>query len=221
MKKALIAGAASLTLAAMPVVGVFATDGTVGHGETLTDNFSFNINHECTFSRVLGSVTEQDQDGDGGHPTGATGGVNWNPTNTTADAIAITGVAGNAYSLGSSTFNVKCNGTNGYQVAAVITDLHTSVADDTITTGSTAITAGEFSGNASSWTVAKTGATPTYYLSTNNEGDANIVASSQIPTVNAGQVFTMEYAVALADGHPAGAYQGSVQYTLTDLTVQP
>lgn len=200
MKKTLIAGAASIALAAMPVVGVFA-DTSVEDGGTLTDNFSFSIGHECSFSRVF-----TDSETSNGHPAGT-----WNPTNTNSDKISIDGTAGNAYSLGSSKFNVICNGASGYKVTAYVTNLTTG--DDTIEAGDTAITAGTFDGTNSSWT-ATNGSV--YATKTTDQG-GTIVASSDEPTPNAGQSFTMTYAVALADGQASGTYEGAVQYTLTDM----
>lgn len=200
MKKALIAGAASVALAAMPVVGVFAT-GTAK--ESLTDRFQFNIAHECSFNRVI-------EESNGGHPTGS-----WTAANgtgaagTDSDKIAITLTAGNTGSLGQSKFNVTCNGSHGYQVKAYVTNLTTGA--DTITAGSTPVAA-----SATSWT-AQSSSTSGYVTATTS-GTANTVASSSTPTVNAGQDFTMTYAVGLANGQASGTYLGNIVYTLVDLT---
>ena len=50
MKKTLIAGAASLALAAMPVVGVFAAD-----PEPVVDNIKITVNETCTLTRTTGN----------------------------------------------------------------------------------------------------------------------------------------------------------------------
>lgn len=50
MKKTLIAGAASLALAAMPVVGVFAAD-----PEPVVDNITITVSETCTLTRTSGN----------------------------------------------------------------------------------------------------------------------------------------------------------------------
>lgn len=50
MKKSIVAGAASLVLAAMPVVGVFAADPAA-----LTDTLTVTVNESCTFTRTTGN----------------------------------------------------------------------------------------------------------------------------------------------------------------------
>ena len=49
MKKTIIAGAASVALAAMPVVGVFAADPAA-----VTDTLQITVNESCSFDRVDG-----------------------------------------------------------------------------------------------------------------------------------------------------------------------
>ena len=50
MKKTLIAGAASLALAAMPVVGVFAAD-----PEPVVDDITITVSETCTLTRTTGT----------------------------------------------------------------------------------------------------------------------------------------------------------------------
>ena len=50
MKKTLIAGAASLALAAMPVVGVFAADPAA-----IEDSITITVSETCTFERTTGN----------------------------------------------------------------------------------------------------------------------------------------------------------------------
>ena len=52
MKKTLIAGAASLSFAVMPIVGVFAVDPAA-----ITDTLTVNVNLSCTFARSSGTGT--------------------------------------------------------------------------------------------------------------------------------------------------------------------
>lgn len=53
MKKTLIAGAASFALAAMPVIGVFATDPAA-----VVDTLTVTVNESCTFARDTGGSNE-------------------------------------------------------------------------------------------------------------------------------------------------------------------
>jgi hypothetical protein len=65
MKKSIIAaGAASVALAAMPIVGVFATDHI--NGSPIVDTLQVNLSEVCTLSR--GTTTASDP----AHPTGTT-----------------------------------------------------------------------------------------------------------------------------------------------------
>ena len=50
MKKSIVAGAASLVLAAMPVVGVFAADPAA-----VEDTLTVNVNESCNFQRTTGN----------------------------------------------------------------------------------------------------------------------------------------------------------------------
>ena len=50
MKKSIVAGAASLVLAAMPVVGVFAAD-----PDAVVDTLTVNVNESCNFTRSAGN----------------------------------------------------------------------------------------------------------------------------------------------------------------------
>lgn len=50
MKKTIVAGAASLALAAMPVIGVFATD-----PEAIEDTITITVSETCTLTRSTGN----------------------------------------------------------------------------------------------------------------------------------------------------------------------
>ena len=95
MKKTLGVVAAA-TLAAMPVMGVFAVD------NQFTDNISITIDEVCTLTRAASA-----------HASGTDSG-SWS---TTGDTLSKTLTAGTAaLDLGSSTFHVNCNHTSGYKV---------------------------------------------------------------------------------------------------------
>ena len=194
MKKALIAGAASAVLAAMPVAGVFA----VGNGETITDNFQVTIERTCAMTRKSSAEHTDGYDD-----------TEWTTSGTTDTMNINTITSGAVYSLGSSTFNVICNGTNGYNVKSVITNF-TNAAGDEIALGNTAL--GDTAPTtASVWTVHNGTS-----LITNN--GATVVKSKNSATTNAGDDFTMTYKLGLKDGQASGTYTANIAYTLYDLT---
>lgn len=93
MKKSIIAaGAASVALAAMPIVGVFADDVT-----SQVDTLDVTITNTCT----IASVTHAG--------TGA-----WTTNTLAKDVVA--GELNNG--IGTSTFNIKCNNQTGWTVTA-------------------------------------------------------------------------------------------------------
>ena len=109
MKKAIIAGAASAVLAAMPVAASFAL--STG---PLTDSLQLTIEDTCEFIRSTSTP----------HAAGADGGA-WS-----GDTLSKTVVAGNTYAdLGSSTFHVTCNNTAGFSVTMAAEDLETTDGD--------------------------------------------------------------------------------------------
>lgn len=209
MKKALIAGAASIALAAMPVVGVFADDPiSVGHNGSLTDNFEVTIERSCSMSRKSGAEHTAGTGADSASKA-------WNTPYALSDTLSLGAVtAGAIYSLGSSTFTVICNGTSGYQVNAVATNFAGPSSEDNINATDSAISA--VPTGSSVWT-AVSSVDNTFVTSTDNE-NPDVVASSDDPTDNDGEDFTMTYTLGLKDGQASGSYTGSVAYTLVDLT---
>ncbi|MBR0424433.1 hypothetical protein IJI79_02975 [Candidatus Saccharibacteria bacterium] len=119
MKKSIIAaGAASVTLAAMPVLGAFAT-GTI-YGSPIKDTLTITSSEVCTMSRNATA-----------HPVGATAptGAAW--TADTAQGagandqvFTATIVAGQSYAdIAESTFDITCNSADeGYKVTVAVTD---------------------------------------------------------------------------------------------------
>lgn len=105
MKKSIIAaGAASVALAAMPIVGVFATDAN----QQATDTIQVTVDASCTFSAGSGTATYT-----------ASG------TNTSGQ------VSPSLSSSNVHNFTVFCNDNDGYAVTAVATALTQSdVTDD-------------------------------------------------------------------------------------------
>ena len=116
MKKSIIAaGAASVALAAMPVVGAFAT-----YTGTFTDKIQTNIDETCTFSRgTLANATAT-------HPSVAL--ESWTPNTPTAGtdtlaAVSLTPGAATETEIAESNFNVVCNANVGYAVTVAPTAL--------------------------------------------------------------------------------------------------
>ncbi|MBQ1387261.1 hypothetical protein IIY68_00460 [Candidatus Saccharibacteria bacterium] len=145
MKKKLIVGASAVTLAAMPVVGVFAAPSAPVMSQT--DTLMITIDQACSIgydSDTSGSsstievtgVAHDDtgMDGDWGTDSTAAAGTVDHPD--TLSATMVSGTSSNA--LGTTTLGIYCNNENGYQITA-----------------DTAPTAGE-SGSLTSSTVAAT-----------------------------------------------------------------
>ena len=210
MKKALIAGAASVALAAMPVVGVFAETVTSGAG-SFTDNFTMTIPDSCTFERA---TTAHPNAGQNGETT-----VNWTTgTDPTANQDFVSGsagradtmalgnvVAGQSYYMGSSSFKVVCNISGGYDVTLTADALSNGNNKDDI-----ALTNSAISANTSGWTITNAATSPTAYYSNNG-----IVKSNTQENTPNGEEFTVHYNVTLKDSQAAGNYSGSATYTLT------
>ena len=95
MKKSIIAaGAASIALAAMPVVGVFADE-----DRAATDTIEVTVNSSCTF--LAGGA-------DGSYAASGANGASVNPTNGTDNTHS---------------FTVFCNDNDGYKVSATAHNL--------------------------------------------------------------------------------------------------
>ena len=185
MKKSLIAaGAASVALAAMPVLGVFAIE-----TDTVTDTINVTVSPSCTFSQGGDDATYSVTG------TNASGVVN--PVNNSTNV---------------HTFTVFCNKNAGYKVSATATALNQSPAitanfayaatlpssgttgawHATIATDDTSLTAAQLpAGGAATDVITKAGAS-----------DAD------------GEDFTATYTAYIGTATPAGTYSGTIEYTL-------
>ena len=214
MKKAIIAGAASAVLAAMPVMGAFATGATTG-SSVYTDTLILTIENACTFAR--GTTTNGHANGFGswgdgtGDPTptaGQAGHVD-TLTATVLNGKIYDGVSGNEGALGTSTFVVNCNNKAGYDVTVATTGFTASVAANSTGAYAWGYSAGGTIANAdnSSWTIASdhTGAA----LGTNK------VAKAEAPVSDDG--FTVTYKAAVDATQPADVYTASAEYTFAQL----
>lgn len=225
MKKSLIAASASaVALAAMPVVGVFATDVI-----STTDNLEITIDKICSFGHVdAGASIDVDGvvrvDGAGEWETGGEATVSG--TTAASDTLSKTMSNGTSTSsLGTTTLGVYCNNELGYTIttsdAGALTSTDTS---QTIGINST------ISASASGWSyqvAAGTGANQrgevkNSHTSWANSGNANgVIAGSATSgaktTSNDGDFFTITYGVGIDQSQAAGTYTGSITYTLDQL----
>ena len=237
MKKTLIAGAASVALAAMPVVGVFATAPI--NGSPIVDTLNITVSDACSFSRKVSAVPDTTPvEYDAGHPAGDVNGMTsaaWAEgtvaagdltggkiNNTTVavgsdkDTFSASVVAGNDYDeFAKSAFNVTCNNaTGGYKV--------TADAGNLVGAGSNiAYNAGEYASSGSS------------YFFTSEITDETPTAGSTIGTLPivwrhetfgtdsaaklASDNFEITYSLRVDASQAVGTYTGSVVYVLTNL----
>lgn len=212
MKKSLIAGAASITLAAMPVVGVFATSQTV----TVTDTLQATITSACVFKRY----GEAGADGQ----TDVTTNPAWTGPSTSAtadDNSAITPPAYHTYSatfrpsadveLGTSYFSGYCNDENGFEVT-----VETPALSNGATTPSTLpfVASTPDTTSTQGWTLVKDKAgTPTQFTNTGN--DTVFMSSNEATNESTAVTETATYTVYTTSSTKAGTYTGNVVYTFT------
>lgn len=203
MKKSLIAaGAASLALAAMPVVGALAQDGTLSR----TDTVKVTVDSACSLATSNTSDAEYTATiANGGHKGGETEGTD-------------TGIAG-------STFTITCNDTGGWKLNAVgagtatgnVTKMDASTNNDSddIATGTT------LDGSVSNWAfkIAKGGSDAANTTITTGYDAYSAVPSSATKiaqgTSTAGNAtISTTYGVGISSTQSAGTYTGKVTYTL-------
>ena len=222
MKKSMIAaGAASVALAAMPIVSTFATN-----VRNITDTVQLELGLSC--SMAVAPTTGQ---------TGIT--ITTDPASPTTEAD-ITGVtyagtlaAGNAMEITGTAMGIACNDTGGWKINAVgvgtstsgtVTSMAASTSDsDDVATGVTAL-----DGTVSEWafriaassstyaTIKPNGVTGQTYAddsvipatSTEIVGFADPIASDAPVTI------TPTYHVSFAPTQPAATYTGKINYTL-------
>lgn len=247
MKKKLIAaGAASLAVAAMPVVGVFATD-PVTLPNAHTDILAITIDKVCAFgyqNDVSGSgainVTGIVRDAASGHGQ-------WSPATTSSDAAT----AGNTKAtlsktmtngtqdleLGTTTLGVYCNNTNGYKITSAFVESDGTTANANgalLSVGSSKdipVSANIATASTSAWSYkvesGQTGsATNVGVIQTGFDtwaGDDGIIVSAPTAsdaskmTTNNGDYFKITYGVKIDETQPADTYTAGITYTLAEL----
>ena len=190
MKKSIIAaGAASVALAAMPIVSTFATGGP------FTDVIQTTIGDSCTFSR-------------GAHTTAA----NWNTDGTDTnkdilDPVTVT-IGDPEATLGTSTFGVVCNDPDGYQVTVATNPL-------TLTSGTNTHAWAYNAGPAPSTPAASYWRLSSDNANADLDSSKNIVAKKTSAEDNGS--FTITYYAYAHTGQDAGTYSANVTYTFAQL----
>lgn len=219
MKKSLIVtSAASLALAAMPVVGAFAATSRV------TDEIEVTIAKEC-------AITSNTTDASDGIGDGTVTENKYSTEMQNGETKVLGGAAGTgSATAGSSVINVVCNdsattgtatswkleavGGDGTTVSTVLAGAgNGSGAATNIATGTT------FGGENSAWAMQVVGNGVTIqggFDSANFHvvpGETTLVAEGNGSAAGA---FTMSYKVYISDTQAADTYTGHVTYTLTN-----
>ena len=206
MKKALIAGAASAVLAAMPVVGVFATPADV---QKVTDTINLTVTKTCKMQAEAAAKTIE-------LGSGAAG--------STLDGESESdGEAG-------STITITCNGSSGWNLNAKPSALTSSTTSKNIPfgafsdSGTSVWSAKAVIGNASENSNAQLGAGWGAFdgAKTISEG-STVAAQHATDTGNKPMAATLvtvtPYYKAYVDvNQPQGSYTGTIEYTFADLT---
>ncbi len=205
MKKSIIAaGAASVALAAMPIVSTFAAT-----APTITDNITLTLQNTCNITRTAV-----------GDNSAGVAGSTWTPGADAAvdpGTYAVTMNAGTTAHLGKSTIKVTCNDNNkGHSLAAAFTGLTANTTDNPYL--SAAVTIGyddsaAVSATSSSWNVTAT-ANDTLGVQAGIIPSSGTVYSNTKALVNE-SVIELDYNVGVQPDQAAATYKGSAVYTLT------
>lgn len=247
MKKSIIAaGAASVALAAMPIVGAFAAPSTVVTSQT--DTLIVNIGSACSIgynSDTSSATPAIDVKGvDHADGTGAWG------TNTTTsnpgdadhpDTLSATMLnESSSNAVGTTTLGVYCNNENGYTISAG--EVSSGAGSDLSSTTVSAVIplianfGNGTSGTATGWSFQVAAGTGTNQRGevknghTAWSGDATAASGPKFnqviagslgsgtkTTSNDGDFFTITYGVGIDGTTPAATYKGAVKYTLATL----
>ncbi|MBQ3453088.1 hypothetical protein IJG28_02770 [Candidatus Saccharibacteria bacterium] len=189
MKKLAIASA-SVALAAMPVVGVFAVTGST----EFTDNLSVTVNSGCTLEN-------------GGNTDGTYVDRSFSKNIAVGNSAVLDGSA----ATDTAAITIKCNTTSGTVTvtsAGSTTLVGTSSADNTIATGAAT------SGSTSNWAIksnaSNTSSDPYAAYKAHVPGTFLTATASA-----SGTTFNPSYQVYVAQGQAPDTYTGSVTYTVS------
>jgi len=198
MKKSIIAaGAASVALAAMPVVGAFAA-----YTGTFTDKIQTTIGETCTFSR--GTIADATVT----HPTVAT--ESWSTGSGTGidtlSPVSLTPGATGETEIAESSFKVVCNANVGYKVTVAPTALTLTGATGTQNHPWAYKYNGAVSDAVSYWRIDSVVASP----------DSKDIANNIVATKNSstdGTDILVKYYAWAQTGQDAGTYSADAVYT--------
>lgn len=202
-KKVLVGSIASLALAMVPMMGVFAAT-------TQTDTISVTIGDNCALSRK--AFTNGGASGNTTHINGTDGTWSTDTLSATRSNSTVT------TALGGSQYNVVCNNVAGYKVTVAVSKLSYTVSG----TEKANIPANtNYSASASGWsplTGCTVGSSSPYTFSCSSATKvANGATVSTASSATAGTSFIMGYGVGISSTQAAGTYSGTAVYTLTKL----
>lgn len=216
MKKSIIAtGAASLALAAMPVVGVFAEPKPAG---TVTDTINVNIPAACTIVNKNSTTG-----GDGSAPALTNSYTVEMHNGQFMDNIGAANQTSGT--TADNSIDVSCNSTDGddpaigWKLTAIgagtaehITELYNANATDQIVTG-TAVN-GETSNWAMKVAIPASGVNYASGWNANYKAVPDRETDIATGTGSISSAFTMTYQVYVDQTQDSGTYTGAVKYTL-------
>lgn len=248
MKKSIIAaGAASVALAAMPIVGAFADPTPSATVTSQTDTLIVNIGSACSigYNSDTSSATpvidvegvdHADGTGAWGTDSSATAGTATHPD--TLSATMLNESASN--NVGSTTLGIYCNNEAGYTITAG--EATSGAGSDLTSTTATAVIplianfGDGTSGTATGWSFKVAAGTGTNQRGEVKNGhtawsaDASAASGPKFnqiiagsvdtgtkTTANDGDFFTITYGVGVDGTTPAASYKGAIKYTLATL----
>ncbi|MBQ8156594.1 hypothetical protein IJ101_02295 [Candidatus Saccharibacteria bacterium] len=203
MKKTLIAGAASVALAAMPVVGAFAATSS-----QLIDTVNVTVQGGCTIENAAEGATPGDY---------TVNDRTFSKTIAAGTFEEITGTETEGSVTPAQAMKIKCNVAQSDSRKFSITAQGTAL---THTDNSTTIPVGTAtSGNTSAWayTLNYTDDNPTW---ANAPVSQTTVVTSQDASTSTNYSFNPVYRVYVAPGQKPGAYTGTITYTVALDAVQ-
>ena len=198
MKKVIIAGAASVALAAMPVVGVFATDIT-----TVTDTLQITVDAACSINAVTATSGNDD---------------------TTYSANVLNGKIAALNNSSAHEFTVVCNNNAGWKVTAgAPQNLSGTGSNQHLISYAAAALPAEDSQAEGQWMATVTGTGVPATAESNGIADASghikttggIIATEAVSTD--GSTFTVTYGAYVGTKTAADTYTGTIGYTLATL----
>ena len=221
MKKAIIAAGASAVLAAMPVVGVFATNYDSTPADNVTDTLNLTVAAGCTMTRNLageGPAANADKSYDFGNvKSGHTAEL----TEADIDAITIN-CNGSAWKL-QARGSKDVSGLNAGETGATVSSL-ISTSGSTISAAINTGISGGLDGSDSEWgfKIVSSDTTKLSYSSATtgtygSQYQAVPTSDTQIgAVVEAGYPvsFTPNYKVSVSSTQATGSYTGSVTYSI-------